>query len=443
MKAVGTSSALTSTRAMALKLLLSCERRLASNPQLAEGYQAFMGEYIDLDHMEPVTDLGKKTNAYYLPHHAVVKRHDPSTKLRVVFNASFPTSTGNSLNDCLCTGPKLQADLWPVLTRWRLFRKVFTSDIVKMYRQIRVHTLDRQWQRILWRQQPNEPVRDYDLSTVTYGTSCAPFLALRGHTYVDDILAGADDEGLLQELKKKVVAIFEAGAFHLAKWASNTPSLQEKDQSEECLFQEASGIGTLGVLWSSKTDSFSLRVNLPANPSARYTKRRILSEVASLFDPLGWAAPMLIFAKVLMQDLWILGVEWDQDLPQKLQTSWVSFKESLYLLNTLNVPRWIHFTNGHQELELYGFCDASQRAYAAAVYLRVVQGEAIFTTLLVAKTRVAPVKTISIPRLELCGAVLLAKLIVQVKQELDIPAPITAWTDSTVTLHWIKGHASL
>ncbi|XP_076398078.1 uncharacterized protein LOC143266413 [Megachile rotundata] len=338
------SSALTSTRAMALKFLLSCERRLASNSQLAEGYRAFMGEYLDLDHMEPVMDLEKKTNAYYLPHHAVVKRHDPSAKLRVVFNASFPTSTGNSLNDCLCTGPKLQADLWLVLTRWRLFRNVFTSDIVKMYRQIRVHTLDRQWQRILWRKNPDEPVQDYDLSTVTYGTSCAPFLALRvlqqlaedekgrfpsgaivikRHTYVDDILAGADDEGLLQELKKEVVAIFEAGAFHLAKWASNTPSLQEKGQSKECLFQEASGIGTLGVLWSPKTDSFSLRVNLPANPSARYTKRRILSEVASLFDPLGWAALVLIFAKVLMQDLWILGVEWDQDLPQKLQTSWV------------------------------------------------------------------------------------------------------------------------
>ncbi|XP_076387942.1 uncharacterized protein LOC143264465 [Megachile rotundata] len=329
---------------MALKFLLSCERRLASNPQLAEGYRAFMGEYLDLDHMEPVMDLEKKTNAYYLPHHAVVKRHDPLAKLRVVFNASFPTSTGNSLNDCLCTGPKLQADLWLVLTRWRLFRNVFTSDIVKMYRQISVHTLDRQWQRILWRKKPDEPVQDYDLSTVTYGTSCAPFLALRvlqqlaedekgrfpsgaivakRHTYVDDILAGADDEGLLQDLKKEVVAIFEAGAFHLAKWASNTPSLQEKGQSKECLFQEASGIGTLGVLWSPKTDSFSLRVNLPANPSARYTKRRILSEVASLSDPLGWAAPVLIFAKVLMQDLWILGVEWDQDLPQKLQTSWV------------------------------------------------------------------------------------------------------------------------
>ncbi|XP_046141114.1 uncharacterized protein LOC123987685 [Osmia bicornis bicornis] len=457
------SLALKPCRSTALKLLLSCERRLASNEAWRDKYSQFMEEYAALDYMEAVPESAVQDPAYYLPHHAVVKRYDPSGKIRVVFNASFRTATGSSLNDCLMPGPKLQSDLWMILTRWRLFRVVFTSDIVKMFRQIRVHHTDADWTRILWRSRPDQPVQDFRLKTVTYGTACAPFLALRvlvqlaedeeerfplgavairRHSYVDDILAGADDEKAALELRRQVISILQSGGFDLSKWASNKPSLQEAEEFQTCVFQDYPGVSTLGVIWRPNTDTFSLRVLPPLNEPTRYTKRRILSEVASLFDPLGWAAPVLIFAKILMQDLWIIGAEWDEDLPEQLLSAWETFRSKLSQLDALAIPRWTNYSADIAQLELHGFCDASQRAYAAVVYLRVSRGESSVATLLVARTKVAPVKALSIPRLELCGAVLLSKLIAEVQKGLILPATITAWTDSSVTLHWIKGHAS-
>ncbi|XP_046145719.1 uncharacterized protein LOC114882021 [Osmia bicornis bicornis] len=429
------SLALKPCRSTALKLLLSCERRLASNEAWRDKYSQFMEEYAALDHMEAVPESAVQDPAYYLPHHAVVKRYDPSGKIRVVFNASFRTATGSSLNDCLMPGPKLQSDLWMILTRWRLFRVVFTSDIVKMFRQIRVHHTDADWTRILWRSRPDQPVQDFRLKTVTYGTACAPFLALRvlvqlaedeeerfplgavairRHSYVDDILAGADDEKAALELRRQVISILQSGGFDLSKWASNKPSLQEAEEFQTCVFQDYPGVSTLGVVWRPNTDTFSLRVLPPLNEPTRYTKRRILSEVASLFDPLGWAAPVLIFAKILMQDLWIIGAEWDEDLPEQLLSAWETFRSKLSQLDALAIPRWTNYSADIAQLELHGFCDASQRAYAAVVYLRVSRGESSVATLLVAKTKVAPVKALSIPRLELCGAVLLSKLIAEV-----------------------------
>ncbi|XP_076398051.1 uncharacterized protein LOC105662716 [Megachile rotundata] len=375
-----------------------CERHFQethtrdSNGRLKESYGSFMKEYLTLNHMQVASEPDPQHPAYYLPHHAVVKKHDPTAKIRVVFNASFRTASGYSLNDCLATGPKMQTDLWLILTRWRLFRIAFTTDIIKMFRQIKVHQADADWQRILWRPNPGVSVQDYQLTTVTYGTACAPFLALRvlaqlakdeggrfplgaraiqRHTYVDDILAGADDLENAFELKRQVISIFRAGGFELSKWASNLPQLQEEDSTESHRFHEKTGVSTLGVIWCPRDDTFSLRVAGPMSQSDKISKRSILSEVASFFDPLGWTAPVLIYAKILLQDLWLLGIDWDQDLPEAIQTTWYSFRNSLSQPDALSIPRWTRYLGDRTEkVELHGFCDASQRAYAAAVYLR-------------------------------------------------------------------------
>nr|XP_012215482.1 PREDICTED: uncharacterized protein LOC105667925 [Linepithema humile] len=202
------------SRPAALSMLLSSERRLSKQPDLHKRYTDFMVEYLALGHMNPVgPEKSVARDSYYLPHHAVFKAGDPAGKIRVVFNASCRTTSGYSLNDCLLPGPRLQADLWLILSKWRLFRIGFMADIVKMFRQIQVHPEDANLQRILWRATPSEEVRDYYLTTVTYGATSAPFLALRTlrqlaqdeserfplgaailtrHSYVDDILAGGD-----------------------------------------------------------------------------------------------------------------------------------------------------------------------------------------------------------------------------------------------------------
>lgn len=192
-------------------MLLALERRLSRNSRLREQYVEFMDDYHNLGHMEVVPQAEvDREDAYYLPHHAVFKDTSSGSKIRVVFNASHRTSSGQSLNDLLLPGPKQQLELWLVLTRWRFYRYAFTADIIKMFRQIRIHPEDTHLQRILWRPDPTASIQDFRLLTVVYRTSSAPYLALRSlvqlaadehrrfplganalraNCYVDDILA--------------------------------------------------------------------------------------------------------------------------------------------------------------------------------------------------------------------------------------------------------------
>lgn len=327
---------LVGNRREALTLLLGLERRLTRNLRLRERYVSFMSEYLSLGHME-VASRAERANddAYYLPHHAVFKNSDPESKIRVVFNASFRTTAGTSLNDILLPGPKLQSDLWVILTRWRLFRFAFTADIVKMFRQIRVHPDDTHLQCILWRSDPAERIRAFRLLTVVYGTSPAPYLALRTlgqladdegekfphgaevlrrHSYVDDMLSGGHTLDQALEVQRQLVAILHAGGFELSKWAATRPELCPDGDRNSVLFRDREGVSTLGVLWSSDDDRFALRV-APTATSVGSTKRPVLSDVARFFDPLGWASPVLVFGKIIIQDLWMAGLEWDQPLP--------------------------------------------------------------------------------------------------------------------------------
>jgi hypothetical protein len=164
---------------IAKRRLLNLENRLANNTKLKNEYTHFMNEYTSLGHMEQVQDdqINDKEEAYYLPHHAVFKEASTSTRLRVVFDASCKTSNGVSLNDVLLKGPVLQDDLIYILARFRTHNFVLSADITKMYRQFWVTKAHRIFQRILWRTNPQENIKIFQLNTVTYGTVPASFLA--------------------------------------------------------------------------------------------------------------------------------------------------------------------------------------------------------------------------------------------------------------------------
>ncbi|XP_076660440.1 uncharacterized protein LOC143363793 [Halictus rubicundus] len=454
-----------SSRSAAIRMLLKAERTWSRDHSLRDQYVDFMEEYHRLGHMSPVSrPLKDQEPGHYLPHHAVWKECGTLQKIRVVFNASFPSAKDSSLNDALLPGPKLQSELWAVVTRWRLFRVAFSADIVKMFRQILIHPDDQDWLRVLWRKHPTDQLIDFRMTTVTYGTASAPYLAhrvlqqlavdegtryplgaeaLRRHAYVDDILSGADDLGAALDTAQQLTSLLESGGFPLDKWASNVPELRSSTPQTKVI-QESEVHGALGLLWDTKRDTLAVRGPRfdDGLSESTWTKRSILSEIARLFDPLGWLAPVIVRAKILLQDLWLAGVTWDQPLDEGLTCRWRSFRGDLSALSEVHVPRWIHHSSGSLEVELHGFCDASERAYAAAVYL-VVRRDQHHTNLLVAKSRVAPVKTLSIPRLELCGAVLLAQLLASMRRELSLDScPISAWTDSTVALAWLRSHPS-
>ena len=446
------------TRAMALHRLHGIERRLIKNSELKVQYEDFLHEYEALGHMEQV----EPTNAHqvaFIPHHCVTR---PGGKaIRVVFDASQKSSTGVALNDLVYSGPKLQNDVFDVILRFRIHQKVMTCDISKMYRQILIRPDDRHFQHILWRK--NGTLHEFELKTVTYGVSSAPYLALRtvvqliadeGHhfplaarvlsrdRFVDDLATGSSDTKQLLALQHQVIKLLKLAGFEVQKWASNCPEILKQVPPEHCiasldLSDETSILKILGIHWDAQFDWFFYDAqNIPHS----ITKRNILSQIARIYDPLGLISPIVFTAKAFMQKLWIEGVSWDSLLPEHLKTEWIQFYEKLPTISTLKIDRCVTLADADFH-SLVGFADASKLGYAATVYLRSQAPNSVKVSLLAAKSKVAPTKTISIPRLELCGAQLLSTLLTHVRDQLtEIIAVdhIAAFTDSQVVLDWLK-----
>lgn len=451
----------------AIRRFQQLENRLMNQPQIQSEYSKFLKEYLDLGHMSPIPQEDWQSHtAYYLPHHCIQKLGSTTTRYRVVFDASARTSNGKSLNDQLLIGRKLQKDIFEILTSFRTHSFVFTCDIKQMFRQILVSEEHRDYQRILWRFDQNEPIQEYRLNTVTFGMCSSPYLAqrtlihlanveegrfpraanvVRNNVYVDDIAAGCDDLASVIELRDELTELLLSGGFELRKWASNRaevlqnlPSLSQAPVSFDIL--EPSFIKVLGLQWNPSRDTFSYAFH---SISRVCTKRAILSEVARIYDPLGFLTPIVLFAKHLLQQLWTIKSDWDASPPQRIQDIWLKFHGELSALSVLQIPRYL-FSPHSTRVELHGFCDASQIGYSAVVYIRIEHSNGVFSTrLCAAKSKVAPIRTVSLPRLELLGAALLASLIRKIlessRNALD---SIITWCDSEIVLYWLAAHAS-
>ncbi|XP_072380905.1 uncharacterized protein [Diabrotica undecimpunctata] len=426
-------------------------------------------EYIQLGHMSKVedkTDFNSETPNYYLPHHGVLKETSLTTKLRVVFDGSARTDSGLSLNDVLMVGPKLQDDLMCILLRFRKHNVVIASDIEKMYRQVFVCKTQQKLQQILWRFSDEQPIETYKLKTLTYGTAPAAFLAIRSlqqlahenqlnltlasqvilkDFYVDDLLTGGSSIEEVKSLKDELNNILCTAGFSLRKWVSNKPEIFDEDiqikgDIEHYLADDVT-TKTLGLYWNSKIDSLQYKINF--SNYTKVSKRTVLSLVSQIFDPLGLVGPVIIKAKLIMQSLWQLKLNWDESLPLDLHTAWNQFRESIADLEKTHISRQVLCSNPINR-QLHCFSDASESAYGAALYIRSLdQGGSCLVHLLCAKSRVAPLKTISLPRLELCGALLAAKLASEVIATIGVSFDeVHFWSDSMITLHWILGEPS-
>ncbi|XP_077275585.1 uncharacterized protein LOC143904642 [Temnothorax americanus] len=333
------------SRPIAVNRLRALERRFKSNGEFREGYNAFMQDYLDSGHMELASDpFPADGRVYYLPHHGVYKLDSATTKLRVVFDASSKCPNGLSLNDTLLSGPKLQPDIVAVLLLFRAEPVAITADVKQMFRQIRIHPEHRNYQRIVWRFSESEPILDYILTTVTFGTTASPFLAiycllklahdnrkkyplvyaaLIESLYVDDVVVSVRTVERAVALRDQLLEFFRSAGFELRKWASSHPAalggLDPEICSQKTLSFESAddqALKVLGLRWHSQSDSFGFQLN----PLTRgCTKRTILSEVARIFDPLGFLAPLTFTAKRLIQRLWTLKLEWDDEPPSDVR----------------------------------------------------------------------------------------------------------------------------
>ncbi|XP_039447364.1 uncharacterized protein LOC120426643 [Culex pipiens pallens] len=433
----------------ALRRLHAMERKFLSNPPFKQAYRNFMSEYQQLGHMEliPQSEVDKHpSECFYLPHHAVQKEDSSTTKLRVVFDGSCRTSSGVSLNDRLLIGPNNNEDLYDVYCRFRTYPVVFVSDIEKMYRQVRVDKQDTDFQRIVWRDDPDQPVQHYRLTTVTYGTSSAAYLAteslrqaardnaekhpvaadriLKGF-YVDDLMSGADTVEEAQELAGQITTILGEAGFVLRKWSSNAPELLENiaDSRQGPVPVEftnvTASVKALGIHWSPTSDWFEFKVNLDINsPNTK----------------------LIVKIKIIFQLLWLYDLLWDDPLPPLPEADWNTIKQTLHLLERIRVPRRIPAFNG--KLQLLGFSDASESAYSAVVYGRSADRNGkIHIVLICVKTKVAPIQQICVPKLELNGSWLLAALMKRVSLALcHLELQHFAFTDSAIVLEWSMWH---
>lgn len=457
--------------ATAYRRFKALENKMLKNSTLAQKYIQFMDEYEQMGHMSK-SNFRTNSEHYFIPHHGIFKKD--TDKLRVVFDGGSKTSSGASLNDILHTGAPLQNDITDIIINFRRHQIVFTTDIKMMFRMTWIHPDDRKFQLIYWRKHPSEKLQIYELNTNTYGLRSSPFVSIRTllqladdweathpnsqaakiirrNIFVDDILTGADSLEGAQALKAELIELMRSAGYELRKWSSNSVNLLQdlpEDYCEQPLQfdqDDKSFIKVLGIQWDPKSDILSYKITIPSGQPV--TKRNILSTIARLYDPCGYCNPVIFRFKMLLQTLFMDGLNWDEPVPGSVIAQYEDLINDLRCLSRLQRPRCVTIP-GATTYTLHGFGDASERGYASSVYLRSEDRYGnIRVELVLAKSRVASKKTRqTIPKLELSAAHLTCQLLNHVaksyEDSIDIDR-IYAWSDSSIALAWIKSKPHL
>ena len=470
-------------------------RKFNQDPDIFRKYHDIISEQVDLGIVSQVAEMDQAEKVSYLPHSAVIRKDAETTKVRVVYDASCRDKvTGTSLNSCLHVGPSLSPLIFDILLRFRNERVALVGDIAKAFLNIEVDPADRDCLRFLWLKdiEAKEPeIITLRFNRVIFGVNSSPFLlnaVLRHHLctfqeidpnfvfqlsqsfYVDDLVTGSANTEEAYTLYSKAKERMLEGGFQLRKWKTNDRVLREKicekereseaeksamSDKEESFAKEALGpiqesggkTKVLGMIWDNEQDKleFDLMKMGTNTHSDAPTKRGILSTLAAIFDPLGLTSPIGVLAKVLFQELCIQQIDWDDPIPEDKAAKWKTWVQELRNVNSISVARCIFDPDEGQiqSCQLHGFGDASKKAYCAVVYLVYKTTKGTFTKLLCSKTRVAPLKELSIPRLELMSARILAVLMDNVYKAIGSQIMIEKmkfWLDSKTALYWIYNH---
>lgn len=372
-----------SSRGTALRRFLMQEQKFDRDSTYKAKYVEFMNEMIELGHMVEAKNEPKPNEmVYHIPHHGIM----PSGKrFRVVFDASCPTNLGISLNGAQFVGPRLQRDLDEILMRFRRHKIAVSADIVKMFRQVELTPEQWNLQRVFWRQNKKEPLKEYHLVTVIYGLAASPYLAakallegaaayekeyptavsaIRNDFYVDDCVTGTETEQEAIQLAKDISFVLAQSGFPLSRWRSNSIKLLNQCENKEMspvTFESLEQTSILGIKWQPNTDQYTFSVN-KGPVTEKLTKRIILSRTSQLFDPNGYLAPFIVLCKILMQTIWAANLNWDDPVPLPIQDQWNNIWARISSLEKVKIPRWIGMAKSMQ-LQLHGFADSSVQAY--------------------------------------------------------------------------------
>ncbi|XP_071855378.1 uncharacterized protein [Apostichopus japonicus] len=438
-------------KCMALYRLNQLRKKMERNNTYAKDYVTFMQDIIDKGYAElvPSSELNAD-QVNYIPHHGVYHPKKPG-KIRVVFDCSAKFK-GISLNDQLLTGPNLTNDLLGVLCRFRQERIAFAGDIESMFYQFKVNPEQRNLLRFLWWSEGNfngDPM-EYRMTVHLFGAGSSPGCANFGlkqialdygskfgedvagfvnrSFYVDDGLKSVDTVNRVVDLISRTKQMLHKGGVNFTKIKCNSKavlqSIPEEDLAVASGHLDLSSNAThldrvLGVQWCIESDEFQFKITLSDSP---LTRRGILSTIASVYDPFGFIAPVVLPGKQILQQLCYDHLDWDSPLPDELHSKWEKWRMGLSKLETIRIDRCFKLVElgTVTKTELHHFCDASTIGYGYCSYLRMTNREGkVHCSFVLGKSRVVPRRPVTVPRLELTAAVLSVKMSALLKQELE------------------------
>ena len=447
---------------MAFARLKATERRLMKRgaAQCAK-YQEQIQDMLDRGVAEKLSEeeFTHTGPTFYLPHHEVYKADSTSTPIRIVFNAAA-SYQGFSLNNMLAKGPDVINNLVGILLRFREEEVGMVGDIRKMYNTVKLSEEDMHTHRFLWRdfKVDKEPTH-YKLKTVTFGdkpSGSIAMLALRKtaelnddfplaskiiaeDSYVDDIISSVNSRDCAMERINEIDYVLRLGGFQIKYWVL---SGEGDDSIAKVLNTDQEKV--LGLGWKPKQNIFSFKVKLNFSKKTRegrlesdvtyedfeshiprlLTRRSVLSQFATLYDPLGLLTPFTLKTKLMMRSI-IMEVSqgnskgWDEPLSENLYSETLKLFGEMFEIEKLSFRRCIKPTAVIKDPEMIIFCDSSKKAYGAVAYVRWEREDGGYhVNILCSKNRIAPMRQLSIPRLELCAAVLAVRLRVTIEKEM-------------------------
>ncbi|XP_065361967.1 uncharacterized protein LOC135955547 [Calliphora vicina] len=469
------------TYSLAYKRLLGAESKMKKDNDLAEWYKYKIEEYILKGYarkLSPEEASIETDRTWYLPHF-VITNVNKGNKRRLVFDAAAIVD-GESFNSRLLKGPATYQPkpLLSILFKFRQRQIGVCGDIREMFHRVLIREEDQTAQRFLWRSGVSSSKPDiYVMRAMIFGSASSPcsaqyvknlnaskfestdakaYKAIVDCHYVDDYVDSFDTIDEAISVTKSVINIHQKANFEIRGFVSNSlefcriiegPDYVNKLELKNLSKGESITEKVLGLFWAQNDDSFCFILKFSRiseavlNGSRRPSKREVLSLVMSIFDPFGFLANIVIRSKIILQELWIYNIDWSSPIPEKLYKKWYEWYNELQNVRNIRIPRCygVKFSDPSTVIELHLFVDASEVAFAAVGYWRMRLLDSVEVIFVAGKSKCAPIKPLSIPRLELQAAVLGVRLKEAIVSSHDIkPTGITFWSDSKTVVKWIQ-----
>ena len=433
---------------------ISTCKSLDKNPEKLNKYQEVHEQELTNDFIEqvPEHELSNKAIIKHFIHHFPIWKENPgvTTKCRRVFDASLHKKGKASLNDMMLKGSQLTPHILEVNLRLRLLEYLMSADVSKAYMRMVLRPQDRNYTCFFARENwkdPNSPIIIYRFKSVIFGATSSPFMLnctvkdileqnkfnKKLEIFVDNLFLLLESNLDILPAADQILDIFKAAAMPLHEFASNCPEAN-KIFTEKGIMTKSKMLKTLGLFWDYSNDHWY--INEPEFQIENISKRSVLSDIARLYDPMGFLAPLSVQGRLIVQEAWESDFSWDTKLTEEVNQKWITLVTQLKAALQIPIPRWVGFrTLG--VVSIHCFTDASDKAMGMVIYLVGQEHSIMYTS----KAKICPIKMahFTIPRKELTALSLGVRyltFIIKAVTKYFNPTSVHIWSDSMTALTW-------